>query len=239
MAHYVNAGTQTIIAGLANNPSALPTILTHHSDATTPPDDMPSKADLQLPANPFDMEPSRNVSPTLLRRRKNRPLLITRISLPTNDYKHEAPLSPPPTQALMSPLPAANTMHAGHTPIFPRSRSSLQRRDSPDSSGQSTPRHDEGLSGPLSLPALPGDGSSDRIELAVLDAELERVAHERERESRSQSETSSPVLNGDISGAKMLTTASTRRSSENEVEVVDGVILKKPKWNMGAPLGQA
>jgi hypothetical protein len=239
MAHYVNAGTQTLIAGLAKNPSPLPTILTHHGDATTPPDEMPSKAEFQLPANPFDVQPSRNVSSTLLLRRQNIPQLVTSISPPANDYMHEAPLSPPPTQALMSPLPAANTMHAGHTPIFPRSRSSLQIRDLPDSSGQSTPQHDEELSGPLSLPALPGDGSNDRIELAVLDAELERVAHERKRESGSQSEARSPDPSGEISGTEVPTTASTRRSSENEVEVVDGVILKKPKWNMGAPLGQA
>lgn len=239
MAPYADAGTQTIIAGLANNPSPVPTILTHHSDATTPPDEMPSKADLQLPANPFDMEDDRNVSPALLLRRKNRPLMVTRISLPPREYVDEPPLSPPPTRGIMSPLPAANTLHAGHTPIVPRSRSPLQTFDSPDGSGQSSPQQDDGLSGPLTLPALPGDGSNDRIELAVLDAELEKIAHARERETKRQSETNSPVPIGQTSSVEKSTTASSRRSSENEVEVVDGVILKKAKWNMGAPLGQA
>jgi hypothetical protein len=238
MAPYVDAGTQTIIAGLANNPSPVPTILTHHSDATTPPDEMPLKAELQLPANPFDMEVSHKASPALLLRRKNRPAMVARISMPPSEFVDEGPLSPPPTRGLMSPLPAANTLHAGHTPIFPRSRSPLRTLDSPDESGQSSPQQDDGLSGPLTLPALPGDGSNDRIELAVLDAELEKIAHARERESRRQSEVNNPDPIGQVSSVEKSTT-STRRSSENEIEVVDGVILKKAKWNMGAPLGQA
>lgn len=198
---------------------------------------MPSKElELLTEATPCSkMDVNANVSPTLLLRRKNRPSLVARISLPPSEFA-ESPRSPPPTLAVMSPLPAANTLHAGHTPIFPRSLSPLQKRDDP--SGQSTPEQDESLSGPLTLPPQPGDGTADRIELRVLDAELEKIAKEQDIASRQSPASSSPSLNAQISGLDSRK-GSSRRSSENEVEVVDGVILKKPKMNMGAPLGQA
>lgn len=136
----------------------------------------------------------------------------------------------------MSPLPAANKLHAGHTPIFPRSLSPLHVQEE---SGPPTPEQDEALEGPLTLPAQPGDGAEDRIELRVLDAELEKIAKE-------QGAVDEPIAgvcisptseNGGQSNRKGLI-ETRRRYSAEDAEVVDGVILKKPRMNLGAPLGQ-
>ena len=229
MASYVDHSTQTIIEGLTHNPAPVPAILSYHTDATTPPDEMPAK-EFELPAEAVHAlsqinidDP--NVSPTLLLRRKNRPPLIARISLPPSEYT-ETPRSPPPTQAPMSPLPAANTLYAGHTPLFPRSLSPLHAQDDP--SGPSTPDQEEVLSGPLTLPALPGDGTEeDNIELRVLDARLEKLARRQSDPSDAEADL--------LSSQK----PSVRRSSENVPDEPDGVILKKPKMNFGQPLGQA
>ena len=94
--------------------------------------------------------------------------------------------------------------------------------------------------GPLTLPAQPGDGTEDRIELKVLDEELERIAKEQGG-ADTEPETSSPgqhVEHGGQRSREASINDGLRRSSADSVEVVDGVILKKPKMNMGAPLGQ-
>ncbi|KAF2714678.1 hypothetical protein K504DRAFT_8049 [Pleomassaria siparia CBS 279.74] len=255
MAHYVDSSTQTIIAGLSKHPAPVPAVLSFPPDASTPPDEMPSR-DLSLPAKATPSTKmnvgSSSISPTLLLRRQIRPKLVARISLPPNEYDTHAPLSPPSTQACMSPLPAANTLHAGHTPLCPRSRSRsrsrsplrspLRMQDDPrDRSEPATPEQEDEivLTGPLTLPLQPGDGTANHIELRVLDAELERIAHHQQVGSRQQTpETSSPTLVSEISGVDRSRRGSPRQSSENEAEVVDGIRLKKPKMNMGAPLGQ-
>ncbi|KAF2112570.1 hypothetical protein BDV96DRAFT_601970 [Lophiotrema nucula] len=240
-ADYVDKGTQTMIAGLSKHPAAVPPVLHLHTNTTTPPDDMPGK-ELQLPTDrtPGIMRTgpqASNTSPTLLLRRKNRPPLIARISLPASEYT-ENPRSPPPTEAMLSPLPAANRLHAGHTPIFPRSLSPL--RAPQDDSGPPTPEQEEALTGPLTLPAQPGDGTEDRIELKALDAELEKIAKEQENIEPGSSPSQSAELGGQHSRKSSAVGGGRRRSSASDaVEVVDGVILKKPRMNMGAPLGQA
>jgi hypothetical protein len=237
-------------------------------------------------------------SPTLLLRRKKRPSMVARISMPKSAFENirfdvENPASPPPTEAVMSPLPAANRLHAGHTPIIPRARSPLPQ----DESDPPSPVADQPLSGPLFLPPQPGDGAEDAIPLTVLDAELERLRLEQEREEQAEGAPTQPepvpiqaptgdsepsqlqlqpavdsidatqhnhpsqaVYNeseiithsftsstntrraSDNSGETRRSSdnsGGTRRSSHDEVEVVDGVRLKKPRMNLGAPLGQA
>jgi hypothetical protein len=237
MADYVDKSAQTIVAGLTKHPSSVPGVLL---DATsTPPEDMPNK-EPQEPYNPAtsNMNNDDHTSPSLLLRRKNRPPLVARISLPeASDVDSENPRSPPPTEAVMSPLPAANKLHAGHTPIFPRSLSPLRAKES---SGETTPQQDTALEGPLTLPAQPGDGAEDRIELKVLDAELEKIAKEQDIVEVPAAASSSIHGVGDGGQrSRLISTDGRRRSSVEDVEVVDGVLLKKPKMNMGAPLGQA
>ncbi|KAF2270133.1 hypothetical protein CC78DRAFT_192705 [Lojkania enalia] len=246
MADYVDKSVQTVITGLTKHPSPFAAVLVN-GNTTTPPDDMPSKDFFPAQSIPSisKTDPAEvDSSPSLLLRRKTRPPLVARISLPASEVepegKAEGPRSPPPTEALMSPLPAANTLHAGHTPIFPRSLSPLQHKDD---SGESTPEErEEALSGPLTLPAQPGDGAQDRIELRVLDAELEKIAKEQDavQLNRSTSRLSQPGEQGGQNSRKGSADSSQRSSQDNTLEMaVDGVILKKPPMNMGAPLGQA
>ena len=180
LSNYVDASVQTDIAGLAKHPSLRPAplSLSPRRDATTPPDDMLAEKIRLPPQSMPNMAPS-HTSPTLLLRRKNRPAMVARISLPPIHYDDEAPNSPPPTETVMSPLPAANKLHAGHTPIIPQALSPLPLPGD-KSTGPSTPEPldelDEALTGPLTLPAQPTDGAADRIELKALDAELEKIA---------------------------------------------------------------
>lgn len=240
MAEYVDDATQTIIAGLTKHPSLNPPAL-YHDGTPTPPEDMPSK-ELHFPSESTPEiskinTDDRNTSPTLLLRRKNRPQLQARISLPPLDVDTETPRSPPPTEAVMSPLPAANKLHAGHTPIFPRSPLPLGAKDP---SGQSTPEQELVLEGPLTLPAQPGDGAEDRIELKVLDAELEKIAQERVLKDAPEPTS---TLGQDAEDGGSLSRKGSAESGRShysaDEQVVDGVILKKPRMNMGAPLGQA
>ncbi|KAF2675743.1 hypothetical protein K458DRAFT_397657 [Lentithecium fluviatile CBS 122367] len=265
MGHYVDAGVQTIIEGLTRDPAVRPSALVPPTDTTTPPDDMAIDKHM-LPADGIPITSKKNVvaytSPSLLLRRKKRPPMVARISMPASEFDTENPNSPPPTEAVLSPLPAANKLHAGHTPIIPRALSPLPR----DESDPPTPVHDDALRGPLFLPPQPGDGAEDTIPLTVLDAELEKLRLNQEREeehesalpqppdapapavdfqSQSQSDAvaddpPSPALNNAlVQRSSRKNPSESRRASADEVEVVDGVILKKPKMNMGAPLGQA
>ncbi|KAF2277047.1 uncharacterized protein EI97DRAFT_441810 [Westerdykella ornata] len=222
--NYVDQSVQTDIAGLTRHlPPNLP-LLCHPS--TTPPEDMPNEK----------LHPSDAAAPSsLLLRRKNRPAsLANRMPIPPNVCNDEVPLSPPPTETLLSPLPLANRLHAGHTPIIPALFSPLQNELLEEKSRERTPDMDEPLRGPLSLPLLPGDGADDRIELKVLDAELEKIAKAQQQDS-----TSNPVREDAQPHSQKRSTESRRRSSTDDIEVVDGVILKKPRMNFGAPLGQA
>jgi len=149
------------------------------------------------------------------------------------------------------------------------------------------------LTGPLTLPAVPGDGVGERIEVKVLTEELERLALERENSreeedgvlgsgpkdifegsraekeklKRDRGEEKPIVLKGgfekgamDVDGCadtgfsdlELRDGGIMRRDSAGsggsgsrrmsgtpgEVEVVDGILLKKPRMNLGAPLGQ-
>ncbi|KAF2180718.1 hypothetical protein K469DRAFT_269465 [Zopfia rhizophila CBS 207.26] len=236
---YVDNSAQTIIAGLTKHLSPFPPVLTHTS-TTTPPDDVPDKLLTKFDTPPMISTTDTDgmtTSPTLLPKRRKRPPLVTRISLPGLEVGSEGPRSPPPTDAILSPLPAANVLHAGHTPIVPRALSPLHMQDE---SGESTPEMEEPLTGPLTLPAVLGDGAADRIELKVLDAELEKIAQEQgnsHHDDNASVSTSQNVERGG-GGSRKGSTDVRRRSSADEVEVVDGVILKKPKMNLGAPLGQ-
>ena len=134
----------------------------------------------------------------------------------------------------MSPLPAANMLHAGHTPIIPRARSPL-----PDVSSPGTPEQeqdeDEGLTGPLTLPPQPGDGTEDTISLNVLDAQLERLRMEQEKKSAQVA----PSVSNDPLLPASADTSAPLSPTAHEVEAVDGVLLKKPRINCGVPFGQA
>ena len=285
MPHYVDASAQTLIEGLARDPTVHPSALLPPTDTTTPPDDMAIDK-LQIDSTPTISKTNMDspTSPTLLLRRKKRPSLVARISMPKSifdkvKFDDEDPASPPPTEAVLSPLPAANRLHAGHTPIIPGARSPLPQEES----GPPTPVEDEALRGPLFLPPQPGDGAEDTIPLTALDAELERVRLEQEKEEGEQSvspppaptddpnldpEPSQPLSavepsnippsddstqlernisnesrgssdSSDKTGRSTDYSIATRRSSADDAEVFDGVILKKPKMNLGAPLGQA
>lgn len=244
MVNYVERGIQTEIHGLCNDPAVVPQALKSSpqapADTPTPPDDLAlDKAQLAphdaAPLQTHHDTPS-DLQPSMLLKRKTRPPMIARISLPASDMGDEILRSPPPTEAVMSPLPAANKLHAGHTPIIPRALSPL-----PHSSGPSTPgAGDEGLSGPLTLPPQPGDGTEDTIPLHVLDQQLEKLRIEQESTlDRSDSVDEVEAVHEDDAAAPLSRRTSKDSQKTDEVEVFDGVLLKKPKMNLGAPLGQA
>ena len=122
---YVDKAVQTTLAGLAKHPAPTPAAL--DTAITTPPPDMPTK-NLTLPSEATaaiskSMAGSMNLSPNALR--KKRPSLVTRISLPEDSDGRRSP-PPTPTHAGLSPPPERNRLHAGHTPMLPRSLSPSQ-----------------------------------------------------------------------------------------------------------------
>ncbi|KAF1970843.1 hypothetical protein BU23DRAFT_556546 [Bimuria novae-zelandiae CBS 107.79] len=242
MVIYVDCGCQTEIAGLCEDAAPVPLALKKPQapiETPTPPDDM-ALDKTQFPTQDAPVKPyqddqlATNLRPSMLLKRKSRPPMIARISLPALSIGNENPLSPPPTEAVMSPLPAANKLHAGHTPIIPRAMSPLPPSEGPASPG------DEGLSGPLTLPPQPGDGTEETIPLHVLAQELEKLALQQERTTlRSGDSEPEPDHEDDAAPLSRKASRGSQRNPSDTVEVVDGVILKKPKMNMGAPLGQA
>lgn len=192
MANYVDAETQTVLSGLTRGDFVRPEFLFTAPDTTTPPDE--TLTEKQQPASPH-FTPSQqplpqktSSGPSLLERRLNRPGLHAPISLPLDD---EVPRSPPPTQAALSPLPVANKLHAGHTPLLPLSpvldelEVIAQAAPEEDEDQSATPQQDTALEGPLTLPTNPVDGASDQnITLDALDGALSRLAMEQERFSR-------------------------------------------------------
>ncbi|KAF2015435.1 hypothetical protein BU24DRAFT_178467 [Aaosphaeria arxii CBS 175.79] len=267
---YVDTSTQTIIEGLAKHPVAVPPEL---QPSTPPPDAMSVKEEQKSlltqeellqkdkqwddSANPTDGAPTTGLpetlpfTPTPGLASRRRPPFRARISLPELDLDTEGPSSPPPTDALMSPLPAANTLHAGHTPIIPRSLAPIHGMEpvgiiplKQALAPEPEPDVDLALHGPLTLPARPGDGADDRIELKALDAELERIAQEQSERDDDSDEEKDTVkdITKDIphEGSPKASAKGSRRSSADEgLETIDGILLKKPRMNMGAPLGQA
>ncbi|OAL48334.1 hypothetical protein IQ07DRAFT_570909 [Pyrenochaeta sp. DS3sAY3a] len=261
MATYVDAECQTIWAGLTKRASVRPEMLLTAPDTTTPPDEMVTEKPQFLAQIPSIVQPPPDDAPakpqTLLERRKNRPGLVARISLPEttlvdDGIDDEVLPSPPPTQAAISPLPEANKRHAGHTPLFPRSRSrspspvqgqaentSEVQPAAPEEDRVQTPSHDEALTGPLVLPTNPVDGTADHIALDALDIELEKVARDQERFSRLK-DAPEPAIEEVTEQELPLSrkgSAESRRSAD-DVDFIDGVQLKSPPLNFGAPLGQ-
>ncbi|KAF2638585.1 hypothetical protein P280DRAFT_363286, partial [Massarina eburnea CBS 473.64] len=165
---------------------------------TTPPDDMMAINQIQRPAEgvpsiTMSKMENPNVSPVLFLRKKTRPRLEARISMPeVARFDPNNPCFPPMSEAVMSPLPAANRLHAGHTPIVPRAQSPFHEfGDDDDDDIQE--QGDQSLSGPLTLPPQPGDGTEDRISLLVLEAELKRVAVEQGRLSKHSTNEEFPL----------------------------------------------
>ena len=253
MAHYVDAGTQTVWAGLSKGGLVRPDFLLTAPDTTTPPDDMltqKSHMPDMLPRldQPYQRhKPTASTGPSLLERREKRPGLPTRISLPSSELDDEVLPSPPPTQAALSPLPAANKLHAGHTPLLPRARSPVQdeeeqvsRTPTIDEDDQSaSPQEDEALEGPLILPTNPVDGAGDRIALDVLDEELNKLAREQERFSKLKDAPEPAPIKVPDEDELSLSQKSSADSRASNIETFDGVLLKSPPLNFGMPLGQA
>ncbi|EDU43869.1 hypothetical protein PtrSN002B_001532 [Pyrenophora tritici-repentis] len=260
---YCDAETQTVWAGLTKM-DVRPDILFTAPDTTTPPAEMiathkPLSLDnIVTAAQLGSLDPNSSFK-TLLERRHNRPGIPTRISLPSSELDDEVFPSPPPSHALMSPLPEANKRYAGHTPLLPRSFSPVQD-DMPEPAEEEAveepvhaPDEDESLIGPLMLPTNPVDGASDHIALDVLDDVLEKVAKDQERFSRLKDAPEPTPVAKDVEEDLPLSrkaSADSRRSSNNSpksstdsrksstASVVDGVRLKTPPLNFGMPIGQ-
>jgi hypothetical protein len=93
------------------------------------------------------------------------------------------------------------------------------------------------------LPTNPVDGASDHIALEVLDDVLDKVAKDQDRFSKlkdapepaaASEVTEDPDMNLPLSRKA---SADSRKSS-TAVDLVDGVKLKTPPLNFGAPIGQ-
>jgi hypothetical protein len=234
--------------------SVRPDILFTAPDTTTPPAEMITEKSQGLDniiaaAQLGTLDPNSTAFRSLLERRPNRPNLPTRISLPKADgFDDEFLPSPPPTHALLSPIPEANKRHAGHTPLIPRALSPVQddeqtAQEAPvEEQEQSiTPKHDQPLIGPLMLPTNPVDGASDHIALDVLDDVLEKIAKDQDRFSKlkdAPEPAAASTVTEDLEGLSLSRKASSDSRKSSTAEVVDGVILKTPPLNFGAPIGQ-
>ncbi|KAF1917225.1 hypothetical protein BDU57DRAFT_513360 [Ampelomyces quisqualis] len=206
-------------------------------------------------------------APSLLERRQNRVGLTPHIPLPPNtlpsdlppsELHDDVPRSPATTHALLSPLPEANKRHAGHTPLIPRALSPepeaaaemAQQEAARQEAAEdrvATPDLDEALSGALTLPSNPVDGAADHIELDALDKILGKIAKQQttlrgefdDEDSKPEPKTSPKAETVDTTEDSLPLSrkgsADSRRSGATEE--VDGVILKSPPSNFGAPLG--
>jgi hypothetical protein len=251
---YADAETQTVWAGLTRM-DVRPDILFTAPDTTTPPaemitDKLQGLDNVITGAQLGTLDPNSASFQSLLERRHKRPAMPTRISLPTSDLDDEVFPSPPPTHALLSPLPEANKRFAGHTPLIPRALSPVQDEEPaveepPAQEEQvlfATPPEDQPLIGPLMLPTNPVDGASDHIALDVLDDVLEKVAKDQDRFSKLKDAPEPPTALATTDNAAQGLPLSRKGSAESRnscaVEVVDGVRLKSPPLNFGIPIGQ-
>ncbi|KAF2852619.1 hypothetical protein T440DRAFT_31763 [Plenodomus tracheiphilus IPT5] len=240
---YADASTQTVWAGLTKGDLVRPEFLLTIPDTTTPPDDMLTHKSQSVVAirHPIRMQPR---VPTLLERRGNNPDLARGIPLPgasTSQLGDELTASPPPTHAGLSPLPAANRLYAGHTPLIPGSPSPIKDElqvaselvveadDSIDddmNDESPTPQQDPALAGALSLPTLPAnpvDGAAEHIVLSDLDQALEAIAREQERFSRLRDEPES--ASALASTSQQQSTSASTASSEQATD--DGLSLSR------------
>jgi hypothetical protein len=260
MANYVDAGSQTIWAGLMQRETVRPDILlSPPRDTTTPPDEMMITEKSQfvhgIPSitQPQHKHQDPAATMSLLERRLNRVGLDPHMVLPSSELNDEVPRSPPPTQALLSPLPEANKRHAGHTPLIPRALSPAPEAEAPLENehqtmkdGTATPDVDEALTGALTLPSNPVDGAEDHIELDALDHVLSKIAKQQatlrgegldDDEPEPKAQPTSALIDTAEDGLRLSRKGSADSRRSGATEEYDGVILKSPPSNFGAPLG--
>jgi hypothetical protein len=258
---YVNAGTQTKWAGLTQRETVRPDILlSAPPNTTTPPDEMITGKPqfvygVTSIAQP-QFVPHRPAPPpsSLLERRQNRLGLDAHIPMPSaslSDLNDEGPMSPPTTRALLSPLPEANKRHAGHTPLIPRALSpapgTLPEEQAPEQDAtndqNASPDLDQALTGALTLPSNPVDGAEDRIELSALDKVLGKIAKQQAELRGEFDDEPAPKPDPKTDeidledGLRLSRKGSADSHRSGATEEVDGVILKSPPSNFGAPLG--
>jgi hypothetical protein len=268
MAPYSDAGTQTKWAGLMQQETVRPdTLLSPPRDTTTPPDEMiTGKPQFMhgIPSidEPYHTPPPNRAPPplSLLERRLNRAGLNPHISLPdsslpASELNDEVPMSPPTTRALLSPLPEANKRHAGHTPLIPRALSP-EPEAHPEPAAEkapaqpvvpekaATPDLDEALTGALTLPANPIDGTADHIQLDALDHVLSKIAKQQatlrgefDDDDEPKTDAKTEVVDSTANGLPLSRKGSAESHKSGATEEYDGVILKSPPSNFGAPLG--
>lgn len=243
-----------------------PDMLFTAPNTTTPPAELASDKhhnmdSIAATAQLGSLDPHTKSFGGLLQKRPNRPALPTRISLPNSELDDEVLPSPPPTHAILSPLPEANKLHAGHTPLIPRALSPVHDEDAAIPPAQPAvdadkeihiPIEDQPLIGPLMLPTNPDEGASDHIALDVLDDVLEKVAKDQDRFSRLKDapepaappepvdvpEAIPPVVENTNVGPPLSRNTSGESRKSTNTEVVDGVKLKTPPLNFGVPIGQ-
>lgn len=252
---YVDKGSQTIWAGLTRQ-SIRPEILySPPKDTSTPPAEMVTEKS-QFPNGIPSITESHydgqnKPMSTLLERRKNHPGLISKIPLPASEFSDDVPLSPPPTHALLSPLPEANRRDAGHTPLIPRALSPSdsevqeERESQPghkqrtEGDRSATPDADRGLKGPLTLPSNPLNGAPDNFGIQELDQVLNKIAKQqatlRGGFGDEPKKSSSAVADPEMDEETVL--QRRRERSARGSGTVDGVSLKSPPSNFGAPMG--
>jgi hypothetical protein len=270
---YVDAGTQTKWAALTQCETVRPNMLLSAPPyTTTPPDEMMTEKSQFVYGVPSIAEPQSvphrpAPPPSLLERRQNRLGLNPHIPLPAArlpasasaselEVTNEDPLSPPPTRALLSPLPEANKRHAGHTPLIARTPSPQPQVatehlavENPEQQttedGTATPDADLALKGALTLPLNPVDGAEDRIQLTALDSMLAKISKQQaelrgdvDNESRRPSESKTNEEVDAEDGLRLSRKGSSTDSHRSgATEEIDGVVLKTPPSNFGAPLG--
>lgn len=258
MANYISTGTQTEWAGLMQREAVRPGILfSPPRDTTTPPDDMITEKVQSVHGVPHILQPMSPPSASLLERRQNRAGLHPHISLPaakiaSHELNDEVPLSPPTTRALLSPLPEANKRHAGHTPLIPRALSPEPRAATVAAEQVlaedkvATPDEDDALTGALTLPTNPVDGSDEsHFGLDALDKVLSKIERQQ-KELRGEFDHDLPVkssdptpelVDGTTEDGLPLSRKGSADSHRSGATEFDGVILKSPPSNFGAPLG--
>jgi len=263
MANYVHASTQTKWAGLMQRDNVRPDALVLSpplSNTPTPPGDVMLTQKPQFmyggaiptiakPPTPDDHPTS--PTQTLLERRRNLLGLDARLDMPTASHKlnDEVPFSPPTTHALLSPIPEANKRHAGHTPLIPRSLSPEPERAQEQAADDDDYDRDEGLKGALTLPSNPTDGTDDEQHIGVL--ALDKVLRKIEKQQktlRGEFDDDEPATDVDatprsnsVDAAVEDLTLSRKGSADSRrsnTEEFDGVLLKTPPSNFGAPFGQ-
>lgn len=264
-----SVGTQTEWAGLVKTDVVRPDmfLLSSHSpppDTPTPPhDDMmltekpqfihavpQIRRQAPVQPEPFEVESSSQLprppqTSSLLARRAanlNPHIALPSSSRPVNELNDEVPLSPPTTRALLSPLPEANTRHAGHTPLIDRALSPAEEGaephlpiaeelevQPPEDDRVATPDLDEALTGALTLPSNPVDGAEDHIELSALDKALGKIAKQQavlrgesddEDEPAPTAEASSATIDP-TPQAESSTAAGTRRAGSAREPISD------------------